>query len=280
MTDLAASTAITIRSDIDMPQTTVKPHIQWMKVSYNCTSCEYKATMNTDPAKVMFVDMIDPRFSDFYCMSCCIYCAWDYDSRVMNTSAYLQNRMVKRMVERYGSPSEWNETYKNLWFPEDAHGVVWKAYLGDHYADGTMMIVRMKVSPLHLPDAVVYIDSDVDSNDEEEVDRRIEEAFAETCHEIGRPDLLTAELASEYEGSDDDGDNYNAMNDEADIVLPPSTPPAMDPVSVCPHAPVKPKEERVVKVNPFTAGPARIVWYKDNSSTKQQENLNGDFINE
>lgn len=160
----------------------IKPTVAWYNSgqTYNCINCVQMSQRITDPSKVYWIDIVDPRFSDYYCIDCCVRCAHDYDPKLMNVSAYLQQLKVKRMVERFGSPYEWNETYKNLWFPEDEQGTVWKAFLGDYDYTGTMVIVRIKVWQLALPEAVVYIDSDVDSDDEEAIDDRIEDAFAAT----------------------------------------------------------------------------------------------------
>ena len=226
MTDSAASTSLTIR-----------PNITWKEYTlYNCRSCEFDSLNNTDPSKVVFVDMIDPRFSDQFCMDCCMKHAYDFDNQIMNASAYLQERFYNRMMERLGSPYEWNETYKNLWFPAEVDGTVWNAYLGDHYPDGTMMITRMKVKPIDWPEAEYY--NDIDEDD----------------------DVME--------------------DDEDDFVPPPSTPLPMPPLLVCPDAPVKPKEDRTLKVNPFSSGPARIVWFNENSYADEQRNLGDDLINE
>jgi len=209
----------------------VKPDITWKNVSYNCHGCEFNSFNNADPSKVVFIDMIDPRFSDNFCMNCCMQHAYDFDNRIMNASAYLQERFYNRMMERAGSPHEWNETYINMWFPEDVHGTVWKAYLGDHYADGGMMITRIRVNPIDWPEAEYY---DLEDNEE--------------------------------------------IEEDDEFVPAPSTPPPMEPLLVCPDAPVKPKEERTLQTNPFSSGPARIVWFEQNAEEKRH--LQDDFVSE
>jgi len=159
MTDSAASTSATI-----------KPLITWKTINTNCVNCTMLSTNNADPAKVVWVDMIDPRFSDYYCMDCCMKCAYDWNPQEMNASAYLQERFYNRIMERLGSPYEWNETYKNLWFPEEYDGTVWKAYLGDHYADGTMVITRMRVTALDWPEAEYYNNDEEDDEEDDAMD--------------------------------------------------------------------------------------------------------------
>jgi hypothetical protein len=135
----------------------------------------------------------------------------------MNASAYLQERFYNRIMERLGSPYEWNETYKFMWFPEEYDGTVWRVFLGDYYADGTMVITRMKVAALEWPEA-------------------------------------------EYYNDDEDDDYEDDVIEDDDFALPPSTPPAMLPLTVCPNAPVKPKELRLVGTQ---SGPARIRWFEE-----------------
>lgn len=193
--------------------TSIKTDITWKQhTTYNCHNCTLMAEHNTDPAKVNWIDIIDPRFSDFHCLDCCVRLAYDFNPTIMNVSAYLQQLKLRRLVERFGFSYELNESFQNIWFPEDEDGNVWTAYLGDHYADGTMVLVRMKVWALNLPEPVVY-DNDEELDDEE--------------------------------SDDEDGDNYNAVEMD-DFVLPPQTPPTMAPLTVCPNAPRKPKNHGII----------------------------------
>ena len=84
--------------------------------------------------------------------------------------------------------------------------------------------------------------------------------------------------AEYYNNDEEDDDEDDAMDDDHDFA--PSTPPPMEPLVVCPNAPVKPKEDRTLKVNPFTSGPARIAWFNENSYADEQRDLRDDFTNE
>ena len=226
MTDSAASTSATI-----------KPIITWHEIKpHNCLNCTQMATRIEDPSKVTWIDMVDPRFSDFHCRDCCIRCAHDFDPSVMNASAYLQQLKLRRLVERFGFPYEWNESYKNIWFPEDQDGTVWRAYLGDHYADGTMIIVRMKMQALDLPEPVIYTDNE----DDDDYDIMYDDIL-----DINNPNHI--QYAIDVRAGLIPPNTPPPMDDDDDdFVPPPQTPPPMDPVTVCPDAPVKPKEERLI----------------------------------
>lgn len=237
MTDSAASTYATIKPIITFYEMT----------SYNCLNCTEMAKRITDPSKVTWIDIVDPRFSDFYCLDCCIRLAHDFDPSVMNTSAYLQQLKCRRVAERLGSPYEWNKTYKNIWFPEDCEGTVWTAYLGDHRADGEMILVRIKARPLNLPEPVIYDDDEDDDDDDYDV-------MYDDILDINNPNHI--QYAIDVRAGRIPPNTPPPMDDDDDdFVPPPQTPPPMDPVTVCPNAPVKPKEQRLVGTE---SGPARI----------------------